>query len=983
MGAWLIWCLGQAGEHLTFWAAAATAWARVPLAEIWPPATFVAPLRHALLLGAAAVLACGLLNGGGLVQRLFPLPTASPGERRAIQVLLGFAMLGIWNFGLALAGLFTPLVLWASFALLLVLPGSYGWLREFKGWRPVWPGGWTGWILLGCAPVVPYALGMLVPDAQEDTYIYHLANPEQFLRLHRFIAEGPALVHHGSPLTAEFVYALAVALKLDALPHLMQVIPFVAAMGLLVGWCVRLGGPAAGWMTAGAVATFGLVGAQMVIAKNDLAAAAYPLAGAVLMVRGLFGGSSRWLIVSAVLFGCGAAVKLNGQALLGLAWAGLVLARALRGSGGWRFTLVWMGMAALPLLPWLLKSWACCGDPVWPFLSACLPQALWDRESVQALEIMRRGGEDVSAWLKVGPEFVNALLVYQPALAWVLPLCLLGGGWFMPEVLWLAAYAAAGFIVLYVLVPPEGVRLALPMLALWAGVSSLAICRTALHWPTWARRLALGAGVVACWLPLGTFLSRVDPGSQLGYLSGRLTQEQYLARRLTTLWEMGAVLRRLPEVRRVVMVGEVRGYRLPVRYFPERCNGRNWAWVLSRECATPEAIRVRLRQMNCRHVVYNFIMDGFPHAYAVPFEWDDRQLRLWLEFVGRHLEVAVPPRQVDHVNGGFCVYRLRETPLPCPPDALPYLPAQVTGNGPPSVQLPCAPDSLPYLPGVESLYYEVTQHGLTGNVQAYFRAARKLYMRFPIVDYIRDMVARGYLMQEQWGLAYEFYLPGVQHGTIGDGNYWNIGVSAANLDQLDEAIRLMTQAAEIYPYKRADAGTMLAELTLVATTTSRRVTPGVPSMLWIGKLPPELKGRSLTWLNSRPLTLKELKGKVVLLDIWDYTCVHCLRALPYIKAWHRRYEKQGLVVIGIHCPKSESGKDPKLVAAAAKDLGLEYPIVLDSESEIWRSFHNAYWPRKWLVDHEGVIRYDHVGEGAYDEIEQEIQELLAALNPGR
>jgi len=373
VGGWVLWCLSQVGAHLVPWRKAITAWSRVSLADLWSAASLTAIPRHAALLGLAAVLACGLLNAGAVGQRLLPLPVARVWERRAIQLLLGFALLGAWYFGLALAGLFTAPVVLVSFVGVLVLRGPLTWWRELRSWRPAWPAAKAGWVWLGCTPVLLVLVLMLVPDTEVDVYAYHLAAPEKFLRLHKFSAEGISMLFHTSPMTAELVYALAVVLRLDALPHFIQALPFLAALALLVGWCARTGGHAAGWLTLVGVATFALVEMQLVIAKNDLAAAAYPLAGAVCLARGLFGGSGGWVLISAVLFGCGAAVKLNGFALLGLAFVGLVGGRVGRGHRGVRLPLVWLGLAVVPILPWLLKSWAMCGDPVWPFLSTSPP----------------------------------------------------------------------------------------------------------------------------------------------------------------------------------------------------------------------------------------------------------------------------------------------------------------------------------------------------------------------------------------------------------------------------------------------------------------------------------------------------------------------------------------------------------------------------------------------------------------------------------
>ncbi len=151
---------------------------------------------------------------------------------------------------------------------------------------------------------------------------------------------------------------------------------------------------------------------------------------------------------------------------------------------------------------------------------------------------------------------------------------------------------------------------------------------------------------------------------------------------------------------------------------------------------------------------------------------------------------------------------------------------------------------------------------------------------------------------------------------------------------------------------------------------------------WIGKKAPEIvpldKDR---WLNSKPLKMKELLGKVVLVDIWDYTCVNCIRTLPYIREWDKKYGKLGLVTIGVHVPEFKFAKERKNVEDAAKKFGLTYPIVLDNDYEIWQSWYNNYWPRKFLIDAKGVVRYDHAGEGGYGETEAEIQKLLLEMDP--
>ena len=131
------------------------------------------------------------------------------------------------------------------------------------------------------------------------------------------------------------------------------------------------------------------------------------------------------------------------------------------------------------------------------------------------------------------------------------------------------------------------------------------------------------------------------------------------------------------------------------------------------------------------------------------------------------------------------------------------------------------------------------------------------------------------------------------------------------------------------------------------------------------------------WLNSEPLTIPELKGKVVLVDFWTYTCINCIRTFPHLTAWHKKYQDDGLVIIGVHSPEFEFEKSADNVLQAMKEHGITYPVVLDNDFLIWRSYNNQYWPAHYLLDKKGRIRKTHFGEGKYEEMEAKIRELLA------
>jgi thiol-disulfide isomerase/thioredoxin len=136
------------------------------------------------------------------------------------------------------------------------------------------------------------------------------------------------------------------------------------------------------------------------------------------------------------------------------------------------------------------------------------------------------------------------------------------------------------------------------------------------------------------------------------------------------------------------------------------------------------------------------------------------------------------------------------------------------------------------------------------------------------------------------------------------------------------------------------------------------------------------------WVNSPPVTAEALRGKIVLVDFWEYTCVNWIRTAPYVKAWNRDYAALGLVVIGVHAPEFEFGKRAENIDRGIRDHGLTYPIALDNDFAIWRAFGNDAWPAKYLFDDQGRLVKRWVGEGRYTEIEAEIRRLLVATRPG-
>ncbi|SOE96649.1 Cytochrome oxidase Cu insertion factor, SCO1/SenC/PrrC family [Burkholderia sp. D7] len=131
------------------------------------------------------------------------------------------------------------------------------------------------------------------------------------------------------------------------------------------------------------------------------------------------------------------------------------------------------------------------------------------------------------------------------------------------------------------------------------------------------------------------------------------------------------------------------------------------------------------------------------------------------------------------------------------------------------------------------------------------------------------------------------------------------------------------------------------------------------------------------WLNSEPLSISQLRGKVVLVDFWTYTCINCINTLPYVKDWNRKYKDQGLVVIGVHTPEYPFERNTDNVKTAIKRFNITYPVAQDNRYATWSAYNNQYWPAFYLIDKKGQVVYSHFGEGEYDETEAQIKALLA------
>ncbi len=175
--------------------------------------------------------------------------------------------------------------------------------------------------------------------------------------------------------------------------------------------------------------------------------------------------------------------------------------------------------------------------------------------------------------------------------------------------------------------------------------------------------------------------------------------------------------------------------------------------------------------------------------------------------------------------------------------------------------------------------------------------------------------------------------------------------------------------------RHAPASAASLETMAEDSSEGQQVTPTAIRLSFEAEMPS--LGGATAWLNSPPLSVADLRGKVVLIDFWTYTCINWLRTLPYVRAWAEKYKDRGLVVIGVHSPEFPFEHDIENVRRAAKDMRIEYPIAIDNDFTIWRAFTNHYWPALYTADAQGNLRYHHFGEGKYEQSELIIQHLLA------
>jgi hypothetical protein len=785
VGGWAAFCLLAARPLLADWLEAGSHLRDVAWLALLGRETPARILGHAGAAGLSLAAVVAWLGVGTALSRwLMPRGWLRP--RGAIAVLLGFALTGLAVFSLALCGLVERLAV-AVLAGVGLACADRSWLRgrllaarSLRLPAPRWP------VLLLVAPAGVAAVLALTPETNVDALSYHLAVPQQVIRARRFTALGATMQTH-CPLTAEMNYLPALMVNVEAASRLFQIIPFLAALRLLAGWAVAAGDVSAGWITAGLLLSAAHVYSQFPIAKNDLAAAAFVAAGAVCLAKP---SRTSWRL-SAIFFGCAAATKHTGIVLLAAAagWAALRFGPA-KG-------LFWCALAMAPVVPWMAKSWLMMGDPLWPLLSAWVPGALWDPESSEAVKMMR-GATLATDLVSAAPAFVRSLALGAPVLAAAAPLVLLAGRESRGSGAgWLAAYALAGGGLLYLAMPSQGVRFALPALLLWGAVTAVGIARARAGCTARCRTAGTWMAVGLSLLPVARFLAReTRPAVQLPFLFGRMSAREYLHARLTTTAEAADALGRLPAVRRVLGAGEIRTYRMPGRFIGERCWGRSEAWVHSRESANVRDLAKRFKQLGCSHLLCNYVAECYPHPWVSAFVWTPRQIEIWKEFIRTRTEVAAVVEASDSANGGYYILRLLDEPAAVP--ASPWLPV---------------------LPGLQEVWWRVTAHP---DAESAYRAARRLVRRLPESLQARNLLGTACAKTNRWEEAFAALSPGVEHRWIDTENYWVFAKAALRTGRLEAARIALEWSRRSYPELGSSIATLAAVLGRDAGAGERR-----------------------------------------------------------------------------------------------------------------------------------------------------------------
>ncbi len=505
--------------------------------------------------------------------------------------------------------------------------------------------------------------------------------------------------------------------------------------------------------------------------KNDLGEAGICVAALLAQLR----GRSR---MAAVLWGGACAAKINGFAFAGLAWIWHEVERGRRLRGRWRPDAEWIGLAILPVFPWLLKSWLLRGDPLYPAFSSWWPGSLWDAGRQVALELSVGRHESLASLTR------RALMIpldCQPLLLVACPVLIYLWRRLGRHVRQVTVATVVSYVVFALVVYVEMDRLTLPIMIIWCGVASLVIGMFLEDLPEISRVPLLIVLCLVSWAPTAGAINLSYDGRSIRYLTGVLTSGDLYREGRTTIAETQEAVRGLVGLRGLLLIDDHMPYRWPGKVQTEDFFDRKPSWVLTKEAIDAGRIYIRLRQRGITHIAENFVagmaVSAGGSAYKA-YPWDRRQLTLLRDFMKQHTEVAVAPRHCDSVNGGYYVYRVVSRPEHSSP--LIY-----------------------YLPGITEVIWQIYQpvgYGLPLRAREralYFVALLPDVGSFQMLGAVFAYMGRDYkdAASEFGRLAYAGMVGDFLHG------FW--GMAALQAGDNATAIRAFDAARGIYPGQRA------------------------------------------------------------------------------------------------------------------------------------------------------------------------------------
>lgn len=736
-----------------------------------------------MLIGVTALLSeAAARTGAGLLPFIRPRSakgsaTGAGLERFGLGLLLGWAALGFIYFGLALASLFTPLVL-ASCALALLCGSRAMWERRLmlvvaavEG-RALGIGGLSA-LALGIVPVVFY---FFLPEGHIDVWVYHLGMPWQYLQSGRAVLEHVPMSFQ-FPMTVEMTFALPLIAGDDRLAKGMLISCFAAASAVFAAQCLKKDRPMAAWLgpLLALSSTYMLI--QIMVCKSDVPASALFVTGALMQLSG------GWAIGAALLGLCVVSKLAYGP--LVAVWGLCFLPP--RKHFGW-----WVVLLVLPFIPWLAKNWLTTGtpNPVYTFAPTGLfPIFEWtdlNREVFRSY--LRTLLVDGPLQLAALPEAWFTLLRQAE-----LPVLL-----FLPGLLALSRCRRAAWACvvgqLVVLKVGHFDRYILP--TTW--LISLLIAQEAGRFPMHFRR-AIGV-VLGIYVLLRIGLDPATMGIHRYWQDTFSPWSEVLKRHYTTFvdverilmnfgvravsWRPGAL-----RPARVLNVGDARTYKFPGQMIYNGMFGETpVVWKMVTESKNLDELRKKFRQLGAQRLLYNYVSVDWSFPHYGPFQWDQRTLRLYVDFCKQYLVVLGQTKQCDYRNGGFYIFRVLAHPLNPP-----------------------AADVL-FMPGAESVLARTTALTNGGRLREALREALTILKVVPEVAHVWNTVGHIYLKMRDYPNAYKYLKRFGEVNTMDALNLLDFGTAASQIGRLDIAERMLQEAFQRYPDERDVTRVNLAQL---------------------------------------------------------------------------------------------------------------------------------------------------------------------------